>query len=525
MEVDSGSCYSLLNSDWWNRLGRPVLRQGPILKDVSRNLIPVLGIANVEVQFNGQFKQLRVVFLDRSDTAFLLGREPIAEFNFLSVHQTQPETVPTSLTSLLTENSDLFDTSTLPPLKGFKAHLHIKPNSNFKLFKPRPVPYALRPKVEAELDRLESLGIISKVETAEFSTTPIVPVLKPSGQVRICGEFKVSVNQYLDLTQYPLPHIEEVFERLSGGKVFSKLDLPDAYLQVELDDESKRHVVITTHRGLYRYNHLCFGLSSAPAIFQGIEQILRPVKIVQPYLDDIALKGSHLDDHLRVLRHVFQTLRQAGVKLKREKCVFVQPSIKYLGHILSGDGLRPDPSKVEAVVKALPPANRKQLESFLGLVQYYGRHVPNLSSLAGPLNEFRKKEVRFEWTSKRQSAYDEIKKELSGRRVLTSYSESSDLYLAADASEYGLGAVLSQKNTAYLGNYGNNLRTEPEEHVISYASRTLSAAERNYSQVKKEALAIIFGVKKFEKYLMGRHFTMYTDHKPLVKLFDSQQAT
>ena len=389
IEVDSGSSYSLLNSDWWNCLGKPILRQGTILKDVSPNLIPVLGVAKVEVRLSNQSKQLRVVCLDRPDSASLLGHEWIAEFNLLSVYPTQPETVPTSLTSLLTKFSDLFDTSTLPPIKGFKAHLHIKPNSNFKLFKPRPVPYVLRPKVEAELDRLESLGIISKVETAEFSTTPIVPVLKPSGQVRICGDFKVSVNQYLDLTQYPLPHIEEVFERLSGGQVFSKLDLPDAYHQVELDDKSKRHVVITTHRGLYRYNRLFFGLSSS--IFQGIiDQILRPVKEVQPYLDDIAFKGANLDDHLRVLKHVLQTLCQARVKLKREKCVFVQPSIKCLGHILSGDGLRSDPIKVDAVFKAPPPANREQQESFLGLVQYYGRHVPNLSLLAGPLNELRK---------------------------------------------------------------------------------------------------------------------------------------
>ena len=161
------------------------------------------------------------------------------------------------------------------------------------------MPYALRPKVDPELDRLESLAIISKVETAEFSTTQIVRVLKPSGEVRICGDFKVLFNQYLDLTQYPLPHIEKVFKRLSGGTVFSKLDLPDAYLQVELDDESKRHIVITTHRGLYKYNRLCFKLSSAPANIQGIiEQILRPVKGVQPYLNDIALKNPNLDDHL-----------------------------------------------------------------------------------------------------------------------------------------------------------------------------------------------------------------------------------
>ena len=122
--------------------------------------------------------------------------------------------------------------------------------------------------------------------------------------------------------------------------------------------------------------------------------------------------------------------------LTREKCVFVHPSIKYLGHILSGDGLRPDPEKDEAVVKASPPANREQLESFFGMVQYYARHVPNLSSLAGSLSELRIKEVRFEWNQRRQSVSDEIKKELAGSRVLTSYNESSDLYLATDASEY-----------------------------------------------------------------------------------------
>ena len=152
MEVDSGSCCSLFNSDWWNRLGKPVLRRGSIFKDDSRNLIPVLGIPNVEERLNGQLKQLRVVFLDRPDTASLLGRKGIAEFNFLSVHQTQPNTNPTFLTSLLTEFSLLFDTSALPPIKGFKVHLYIKPNSNFKLFKLRFVPYAVRPKIEAELE-------------------------------------------------------------------------------------------------------------------------------------------------------------------------------------------------------------------------------------------------------------------------------------------------------------------------------------------------------------------------------------
>ena len=151
-----------------------------------------------------------------------------------------------NLENLLTEFKDLFDNANLPPIHGFKAHLHVKPDAQYRLVKPRPVLYALRYKIESELKRLEGLGIISKVAAAEFSTTPIVPVLKLNGQVRICGDFKVKVNRYLDLTQYPLPYIEESFGRLSGGAVYSKLDLPDAYLQVELDEESKRHVVITT---------------------------------------------------------------------------------------------------------------------------------------------------------------------------------------------------------------------------------------------------------------------------------------
>ena len=148
----------------------------------------------------------------------------------------------------------MFENFNLPPIKGFKAHLHVRPDAQYKLFKPRPVPYALRSKIETELERLEGSGIISKVSDAEFSTTPIVPVLKPNGQVWICRDFKVTVNRYLDLTQYALPHIVEIFNRLSGGAVYSKLDLLDAYLQVKIDKESKRHVVITTQKGLYRYN-------------------------------------------------------------------------------------------------------------------------------------------------------------------------------------------------------------------------------------------------------------------------------
>ena len=258
------------------------------------------------------------------------GREWIAEFNLLTVQQATPQVLKSQVaqkTSLNLENlyiefKDLFDNANLPLIHGCKAHLHVKHDAQYRLFKPRPVPYALRSKIETELKRLEKLGIISILAAAEFSTILIVPVLKPNGQVSNCGDFKVTVNRYLDLTQYPLPQIEEIFYRLSGGAVYSKL----AYLTLIFKWSSTKsqsgtthttHKVIMTHKGVYLYNRLCFGIASAPAIFQGIiEQILQPIKGVQPYLDDIALKSMNDRDHLQVLQRNFSTLRQAGVKLK-----------------------------------------------------------------------------------------------------------------------------------------------------------------------------------------------------------------
>ena len=244
---------------------------------------------------------------------------------------------------------------------------------------------------------------------------------------------------------------------------------------------------------------------------------------MQPYLDDIALKGTNDQDHLQVLRQTFSTLRQAGVKLKREKCVCMQQSIKYLRHVLDASRLRPDPDKVEAILNAPPTLNREQLESFLGMVQYYGGNIPELSTLAGPLNELRRKEVVFKWTTQQQCAFEKLKCELAGRRVLTHFNDNRKLFLATDASEYGVGAVLFNKATPE--DLSDDIKSQTAEHVISNASRTLSEAERNYSQIEKEALAIIFGIKKYDKYVMGRHFTLYTDHKPLVRLFDPKQAT
>ena len=203
---------------------------------------------------------------------------------------------------------------------------------------------------------------------------PIVPVLKQDGSVRICGDYKITVNQAAKTDSFPLPRIDDLFASLSGGQTFSKLDLAHAYQQIELEEESKKLVVINTQKGLFRYNRLPFGVSAAPAIFQRvIEGILRGIPHVYVYLDDILITGETEAEHLKNLDAVLTRLEEAGMRLKRKKCSFMLPAVEYLGHNISTEGLRPTNEKIRAIVDAPVPQDVTQLRAFLGLLNYYAK--------------------------------------------------------------------------------------------------------------------------------------------------------
>ena len=209
--------------------------------------------------------------------------------------------------------------------------------------------------------------------------TPVVPVIKKDGSVRLCGDYKITVNQATETDTYPLPRIEEMLTSVGGGTVFSKLDLAHAYQQVELEDEAKEMVTINTHKGLYRMNRLPFGVALAPSMFQRVmESILQGVPGVIVYIDDILVSGRTVNEHLQNLD---TTLTKAGL---RPKCSFLLPSVEYLGYKISEKG-----HKVEAVHKAPAPTDISQLKSFLGLVNYYGKFLPDLSTVLAPLYKLR----------------------------------------------------------------------------------------------------------------------------------------
>jgi transposase InsO family protein len=389
-----------------------------------------------------------------------------------------------------------------------QAHIQLKPNATPKFFKPRPLPFAYLDGVKEEIQRNVDAGILERIDTSPWAA-PIVPVQKTNGKIRICGDFKVTINPQILVDQHPIPSIEELLARLNNGQKFTKLDLSDAYLQVELDEESKNLVVINTPLGLFRYNRMPFGISNAPAIFQRIiDQVIAGIPNCVAYLDDILITGANEEEHLQTLEMVLLRLLEFGFRCNPEKCLFFQDEVTYLGFIIDKNGKHPDPKRVEAITNMPAPKNVKELEAFIGKINYYGKFISNFSDKCKLLNHLRKKNSSWNWTRKCQQAFNNLLQEISNTTTLVHFDAQLPLILATDASQYGIGAVIMHRYP------------DGSEKPIAHASKTLTAAERNYSQIEKEALSIIYGVKKFHQYLAGRLFELNTDHQPLLAIFN-----
>ena len=388
-------------------------------------------------------------------------------------------------------------------MNTFEASLHLKPEYRPKFHKARPVPFALKQAIDRELDRLEGEGIIEKVSHSHWAA-PVVPVPKGDGQIRLCGDYKVTINPVLEVDQYPLPKPDDLFATLAGGKKFTKIDLTHAYQQMSLEESSRELVTINTHRGLYRYKRLPFGVASAPAVFQKVmDTVLQGLPKVICYLDDILVTGSTEEEHLENVEKVLQRLKQYNIRARRAKCAFLCDSVEYLGHHIDATGLHTTTSKVEAISQAPQPRNVQELRSFLGLLHYYGKFLPSLATLLHPLNTLLKTGHKWAWTQECTQAFEAAKKLLVTAPVLAHYDPSLPMKMAGDASAYGIGAVIS------------HVFPDGRERPIAFASRTLTATERNYSQIEKEALSLVYGIRKFHQYLYGRSFVLVTDHKPL----------
>ena len=298
--------------------------------------------------------------------------------------------------------------------------------------------------------------------------------------------------------------IQYIFASLAGGQRFTRIDLRQAYNQLEMNDNSKSYLTMNTHEGLYSCIRLVFRISASPCIWQHtMDQVLKGIPNTSCILDDIIITGKTDDEHLKTLEAVRQRLIDYKLCVNDDKCKFFQEEITYCGHKIDANGLHKTQDKIESVINAPKPENVTQLRAFLGLVNYYSHFLPNLASVLHPLYQLLKQNVKFIWTETAQKAFQNVKEMITSDIVLTHYDPDLPVKLACDSSSYGLGAVISH----VMGNV--------EERPIAFASRTLSSAGKNYAQIQKEALAIVWGVRKFCCYLFGRKFTLLTDHQPL----------
>ena len=360
-----------------------------------------------------------------------------------------------------------------------------------------------RDEVRQLIDDMLGKGVIER-STSPWAS-PIVLVRKKDGSIRFCVDYR-KVNDVTRKDAYPLPRIDTTLDTLSGSQWFSTMDLLSGYWQVEMDETDKEKTAFCTTEGLFQFRVMPFGLCNAPATFQRLmDLVLAGLQWSQclVYIDDVIVLGRTFKEHLDNLQEVFQRLRLAGLRLKPSKCAFFQRSVTYLGHVVSREGVSTDPEKVRKVASWPVPSSTKEIQSFLGFASYYRRFIKDFAAIANPLHRLTEKGAQFKWTAECERAFQQLRDSLTSTPILAHPDFNRPFILDTDASDTGIGAVLSQVDEA------------GRERVISYGSRLLSKPERNYCVTRRELLAVVSFVKFFRPYLTGRRFRLRTDHGSL----------
>lgn len=375
---------------------------------------------------------------------------------------------------------------------------------------PRRVAHPVLPKLEAELKRLQDLDVISPVTKPTEWCAPIVVVPKANGKdVRLCVDL-TKLNKAVLRPRHILPSVDYVLGQIGNAKVFSKLDANSGFHQVVLTENSKLLTTFITPFGRFAYNRLPFGITSAPEFYQQqVSQILAGLPGTVCLMDDIMIAGRDETEHDERLKATLSRLVSAGITLNKEKCVFKKPSISFLGHVVSGDGIKADPRKVAAIKGMDTPSDISDLRRFLGMVNQLGKFTADIATLTQPLRELLSSRNAWYWGPAQEDAVLKIKELLTNTPILALYNPDARTKVSADASSFGLGAVLLQQK-------------DSKWHPIAYASRALSATEQRYAQLEKEALALTWACERFRDYLIGTQFLIETDHKPLVPLLGTK---
>ena len=408
--------------------------------------------------------------------------------------------------SLDEKNSHFFDAyeDVFGELGCIPGEYHINVDHTVKpvVHPARRVPFALKEKLKAELNRMVCLGVIEKVDKPTDWVNSIAIVEKSNGDIRLCLDPK-DLNRAVKREFSQMPTAEETMSRMSGATIFSKLDASAGYWQVKVDEASSDLLAFNTPFGRFKFKRLPFGVHCASEVFsKRISEILDGLDGVAHIQDDIIVWGTDQENHDNNLSKVLERIRESGLKLNKKKCEFGIREIKYVGHIFSDKGLCIDLSKVEAIRNMPVPQTVAEVHRFLGMVAYLGKFIPNLSSNTAELRKLLETKENWNWTDQHTKQFRNLQQLVSQSPVLKYFNQELPTKVSVDASKSGLGAVLLQAQDDIWC-------------PVAYASRALTKAEQNYSQIEKETLAVVFGTEHFNQYIYGRAFLVESDHKPL----------
>lgn len=368
-------------------------------------------------------------------------------------------------------------------------------------------PYSMTPIkreiLKGELNKMLDDDIIEECESPW--SAPVVLVPKPNGSHRLCIDYR-KLNAVTISDRYPMPKIDDLLHLAKRSLYMSTTDLRSGYWQVPVREEDRDKTAFISPFGLFRFKRMPFGLKNAPSTFQRLIDRLKnslPDIVILAYLDDLIIISTSFEEHLADIERLFKQLNKYNLRANRDKCVFFRTSVKFLGHIIAENGIHPNPDKISAISKMIPPKNLSHLKTFLATCSWYRKFVPNFAERSSILSALTKKNAPWNWNLEHQTAFEVLKNALTTSPVLQQVDYGKPFILRTDASNYAVGAVLLQKTE------------DGDEKPIEYASRLLTQAERNYSTSEREALAVVWALKKYQGYLDGAEVTLGTDHQPL----------